>query len=98
MPEDELPLASGLVDHGWTVARLLGLERSPEFLAGVLVEGHHHAALAPGQTDELVAVEQGMTGKSPVRGRDAKILFEFARPKDLSHGGIETEQMSLRAE
>src|SRR6185295_17630319 len=98
MPEDELPLAAGFVNHGRTIARLLRAEGTPEFLAGVLVEGYGHRALAADEANELVAVEQGMSGETPDWCGDIEFLFEIARPKDGAFGGVEAEKVSFGAE
>ena len=65
MPEDELPLAAGLVDDRRAVARLLGAQRAPDLLAGVLVEGDRRAAGAAHQANQPVAVQQRMPGEAP---------------------------------
>jgi len=51
MPDDKLALAAGFVDHRRTVTGLAGRQRTPDLLAGVLVECHGRRALAADHTD-----------------------------------------------
>lgn len=78
MPEDELFLAASL-DHGRRcIARLAGIERTPDFFAGVFVKGHRDAAGAATEADEALSIEQRMTGEAPHRCGGSKVFFEVA--------------------
>src|SRR6185503_7894722 len=98
VPDDELALATELVDHRRTIARFLCAERAPEFLAAVLVQCHGHAPFPSDQADELLSVNQRMSGEAPHRRFGAEIFFELARPKDFAGCSLQAEQISLRTE
>src|SRR6266567_1380094 len=98
MPEDQLPFAACLANHRRTIARLFGAQGAPELLAGVLLEGDRHGALAAGQANQFLAFEQRMPGETPHRGLGVEILLEIARPKDFSITRVEAEQISFGAE
>src|SRR5262249_7276491 len=78
VPDDKLTLAASLVNHRWTVTRLLGRERSPEFLASVLVEGNGSRALATDHADELLAIQQRMRGETPQGRLNLVVVLQFA--------------------
>ena len=40
-PNDQLPDAASLENHGRTISRLLSAQRSPDFVAGVFVQSDH---------------------------------------------------------
>src|SRR4029434_4445504 len=98
MPDEQLPLAAGVVDDRRRVARLLGAQSAPKFLAGILIEGHGNAALPANKANEFAPIDERMPGESPHRSFDGKVLFEIARPDFLSSRRVETLEISLRAE
>src|SRR5678816_1050414 len=98
MPDEQLPLAARLVDDRRRVTRLLCAQGAPEFFAGVLVEGHCHAALPANKTNEFAPVDEWVPGESPHRSFDGEVLFEIARPDFLSSRRVEALKISLRAE
>src|SRR5213075_8914 len=67
MPDDELTAFPDLDQRGRTVTGFLGGESPPDFLAGVLVEGHGDTLFTADQANEARAVEQRMGGKAPRR-------------------------------
>ena len=104
MPDDELALAARLVDHRRSVAdfRLPSRQRPPQFLAGVLVEGHDDASLAADQADELVAVEQRAGREAPpdpaagALPESVIVLAQFLRPDHFAGLGIQAEEVAHR--
>src|SRR5258708_1675965 len=97
MPEDQLPLSAAFVDHGRTVPRFLRAQRSPEFLARILVERHDRRAVPSRETNQASTVEYGIPRETPHRRFGIEILFEIARPNNFPIGSIETKQVAFRA-
>ena len=98
MPDDQLPDAARLKDHGGTVSRLLGAQRPPDFMAGVFVQGDHRRVGAGGQANQFVAVQQRVSREAPHRGLDFVVLFEIPRPHHASRRRVQAEQIAFRSE
>src|SRR5262245_34495034 len=98
MPDNELPFAAGFVDHRRTIAELLAVKRTPQFLAGVLVESHDGTALAAHHADKPLTIDQRMRRIAPDRRLGVVFLFEIVRPQDLSGLEIEAKEISLGAQ
>src|SRR6185436_4648256 len=65
MPNDELAPTVHGVNDGRRIADLARVERTPEFLAGVLVKRDDGAVGAAHEADEPISLEQRMRGVTP---------------------------------
>src|SRR5205823_5370549 len=94
-PNDQLAFAARFVEHGRTVADLLGGERPPDFLARVLVEGHDGPAFAADEAIEEIAIDQRM-GSPPPNRRAIELVFfdEALGPAHLAGPALETAQIT----
>src|SRR5690242_2777358 len=102
MPDNELPFAAESANRGRTVADLIAAflqgQGAPFFFAGVAIESNGDAARAADQADELITVEQRMSGEAPQRHRGLVILGEMFRPQHFAIVRVETEQVPHRSE
>src|SRR5690349_776082 len=102
MEDDELSGVAMLNDDGGAIAGTVGGERSkrpPEFIAGPLVERNDGSPLTADQTDQLVSVDERMSGKAPDRrAGQAKVLDELFRPDDRPVVHTQAVQVPFRAE
>src|ERR1017187_1612809 len=98
MPENKLPCTPSLVNDRRAVARFFSAQRAPNLFAGVFVESDDRAALAAGQANQTLAIEQRVPGKAPHGCFDAEVLLELPRPEALSLVRIEAEQIPLGAQ
>ena len=96
--QEQLPLAAGLDDRGRRVALLGRRRRSPDLGAGVLVERHGVRAIAAGEADELVAVDERMAGVAPHRRLRVVFLRQILLPNDFARVGLEADEIALGAE
>src|ERR1035438_4231323 len=97
MPENKLPFAASLVYDRRAVARFFSAQRAPNLCAGVFVESDDRAALAAGQANQTLAIEQRVPGEAPHGCFDAEVLLELPRPEDLSLVRIEAEQIDRKS-
>ena len=81
---DQLAHTPGGNNRRRAITLILGVLRSPYFLARVLVEGDRMTPLTPDGANQFVAVEEGMTGITPQSGFGLVLLIELFGPDDFS--------------
>src|SRR5437867_6516925 len=97
MPNDELPFPAKFINHRRRVTGFFRRERAPNLLAGVLVERHRHTSLSAGKANELLTIDEWMSGEAPERSGNPKLLLKLARPQHLPAGRFQAEEISFRA-
>src|SRR5688572_32632926 len=97
MPNDELPFAGNFEDFGRTIPRLLRRQSSPELSPGILIECNHSAVFSANEADQLIAIHEGRSRKSPERGGNVVLFVEVNGPDFVTRFGIEAEQVALSA-
>ena len=97
MPDDELSLAANLKNHGWAIALVAGLERSPHFLAAVLFKSDYQG-IAAREANDLVAFQQGVSGKPPDRHGCVVLCPQILRPDQHARGRVQAEKIAHGAE
>src|SRR5262245_43329334 len=98
MPEDELAFAVDVEDGRRRVARFLGGECLPDFLAGVLVKRDGDGSWPADEANQAIAVEDRMAGETPLRRFLGVILEQIARPEDRTLVGVVAVEMPHGAE
>src|SRR5438128_10670938 len=97
MPNDQLPLVSGVVDHRRSIADFFCGQRAPNFLASIFVESHRSATVAANQANDFVSIHERMRSKTPQWRFRSEIFFEITCPNHFAGGRVETEEISLGA-
>src|SRR6266478_2261560 len=97
IPDNELALAAGFIDHWGTIARLLSSQGVPNLLAGVLVESDGGGVFAANDANQLLAVQERMRREAPYRRFDFVFLLEIERPNLLTFLGIQAIEIAFRA-
>ena len=91
-------LAADAVNDRWRIADLAGLQRPPQFVAGILVESDNGAVRAADEADEPFSIEQGVRGITPHGRFLSEVFEEVALPNHLAIARVQTEQVTHRAE
>src|SRR5262249_35484769 len=78
--------------------RLRRRQTPPQLLARVLVKCDRDRAVAADDADEALAVEQRMSGESPVLWLGTVLVDEIALPERFTGLGVEATQIAHRAE
>src|SRR5262245_41124492 len=98
MPDDQLLLATGFVNHRRTVTGFPGAQRAPKLLAREFVKSDGHALFSAHEANQFLAVNERVAGKTPHGRFHGKIFFEFTRPENFPGLRFETKQIPLRAQ
>src|SRR5260370_37908816 len=91
VPDNELAFAGDL-DHRWgRIAWLTGRQGTPHFLTGHLVDGNRHTSFTAYQAYEMVAIQERMAGKPPLRHFHLVILGQVFGRQDLTAFGLHSQ-------
>ncbi len=86
------------MNPGSAISRPFGGTGFPDYLSSHFIESDHCGTFSPNHADQLLVLDKGVSGETPIRSLCAECIFEFQGPHNVTFLRIQTQQVAFRTQ